>query len=227
MSCEALKSWSSWLQEGYYLSYVKEGVRYYEHVIGRDLAHWEYQWDETIPAGDESGPTVPDDLEITKGYDKKSNTNHIWQWIFGIKGEVYIYIELPTDVHRHGIAKVPKPSRTFRKVSHFEEWMSPFNEPSFITEHFLMRPDIPRVALSAYNPNAIDLPDVWLNFFMAKLVTERIGVQYIDEEAKLVLKPTNEKRWAETLDKLYRRIIPHRPLTLLPVHEPAVAPTGE
>jgi len=34
-------------------------------------------------------------------------------------------------------------------------------------------------------------------------------------------------RWKETLDKLYRRVIPHRPLTILPVRAPAEAPVGE
>ena len=214
------KDWSSWIREGHFVSYVREGVRYYEHVIARDLAHYVYEWPETIEAGEESGPYVPEKLEVTKGYDKTTNTNRIWQLVFGIKGQVYIYVELPTDIHRHGIPKAPKPSRELREVSHFEEWMSPFQEPSFITEHIMMRPDTYRIAFSAYNPNDIDVKP-YLNIFIAKLVTERIGT-----EQGGVLTPA-QPRFREVLEKLYKRVIPHRPLTLMPVRAPAEAPAGE
>jgi len=216
------KDWSEgWLKEGYFISYIRDGVHYYEHIIQKDFAHWEYDWPETITTLTTSGPHVPASLEITKGYDAKNNTNHIWQVIFGIKGQVYIYIELPTDLHRHGIPKVPKPSTTQRTVSHFEEWMSPWREPTFITEHFMMRPETFQIAFDAYNPQAIDLTDVKLNLFISKLVTERLGTV---ENGNL--KPITD-RWRETLDKLYRRVIPHRPITLLPVRMPAEAPAGE
>ena len=186
-----------------------------------------YAWPETISATSVSGPFTPDELEITRGYDKKTNMNRVWQMIFGIKGQAYIYIELPTDIHRHGIPKAPKPTNALREVSHFEEYMTPFFEPSFITEHFLMRPEVSRISFDSYNPNAIDLTDVQLNIFIAKMMTERIGYQYIDETGRVRLKPTNESRWGETLQKLYKRLIPHRPITLLPVRAPAEAPGGE
>jgi hypothetical protein len=220
------KQWSEWLKEGYYISYVREGVRYYEHIIARDLAHYELDWFETIPAGGESGPHIYDELEITKGYDEESNTNNIWQLIFGIKGQAYIYIELPTDTHRHGIPKVPKPSANMREVSHFEEWMSPFYEPSFITEHFMMRPDLYNINWSAYNPEDVAITDLRLNLFIAKMLTERIGTE---TEGVLSTPSTRSSerteklkaKWSETLDKLSKRVIPHRPLTLMPVRAPA------
>jgi len=216
------KDWSEgWLKEGYFISYIRDGVHYFEHIIQKDFAHWEYDWPETITTLTTSGPHVPANFEITKGYDSKNNTNHLWQMIFGIKGQAYIYIELPTDLHRHGIPKVPKPSTIQRTVSHFEEWMSPFREPTFITEHFMMRPETFQIAFDAYNPQAIDLTDVILNIFLAKMVTERIGTV---ENGRLVPKAD---RWRETLDKLYRRVIPHRPITLLPVRAPAEAPAGQ
>ena len=216
------RDWSEgWLKEGFFISYVRDGVHYYEYICQRDMAHWEYDWPEPISAAHDSGPFVPEQLEITKGYDDKTNTNHVWQVIFGIKGEVYIYVELPTDLHRHGIPKVPKPSPTMRRVSHFEEWMSAFNEPTFITEHFMMRPDTQQICLSAYNPNSINFTDVKLNFFISKMVTERVGTV---ENGRQFPKAD---RWTETLDKLYRRLIPQRPITLLPVRMPAEAPAGE
>lgn len=213
--------WSKWLSEGYFISYLRDGVRYYEHIIMRDFAHFEYIWPESITSETESGPYVLDDLEITKGYDSASNTNQFWQLLFGIKGQAYIYIELPTDLHRHGVPKRPKPNSSLREVSHFTEPMSPFNEPSFITEHFLMRPDLSRVDIQAWNPEATTLTDVRLNFMIAKFVTERIGT-----EVNGTATPSFA-RWKDTLDKLCSRMIPHRPITLMPVRAPAEAPAGE
>lgn len=228
------KDWSDgWLKEGYYLSYIREGVEYYEHVIMRDMGHWEYDWPETINANSTSGPHIPANLEITRGYDIHNNSNHIWQMIFGIKGEIFIYVESPTDTHRHGIPKVPKPSTTMRRVSHFTEEMSPFIEPSFLTEHFMLRPDTFQIAFDAYNPCSINMPSVRLNIFLNKIVTERIGTNnqgvlntpVIENNLSLTTKLQN--RWMDTLTKLYKRQIPHRPITILPVRAPGEAPAGQ
>lgn len=226
--------WSEgWIKEGFYISYVREGIEYFEHVSQRDFGHWEYDWPETIISHATSGPLVPADLEITRGYDFSNNTNQIWQVIFGIKGQVFIYIELPTDLHRHGIPKVPKPSSTIRRVSHFTEWMSPFTEPSFITEHFMMRPDTIHIAFDAYNPGEINHTDVTLNIMINKMVTERIGTnEYGILNTPIIPNNPNmtqklKDRWMETLTKLYKRQIPHRPITIQPVRAPAEAPGGE
>lgn len=215
------QQWSDWLIEGYYLSFIRENTRIYEHIIGRDLAHYQYNWPEIVLPLQMSGPFTPDQLEVTKGYSTTTNTNRIWQMIFGIQSQAYIYIELPTDIHRHGIPKVPKPGTDLREVSHFEEWMSPFMEPSFLTEHIMLRPETERISFEAYNPGTIPFYQIKLNIFIAKLTTERIGTEQAG-----VLTPTST-RWRETLDKLYRRVIPHRPLTILPVRAPAEAPAGE
>ncbi|GAG72291.1 unnamed protein product [marine sediment metagenome] len=213
--------WSDWLREGYFVSYLVEGIRYYEHIVQRDLGHWEYAWPETISAESESGPFIPEALEITRGFDARTNTNRIWQTIFGIKGQSLIYIELPTDLHRHGIPKDPKPSSANRFTSHFEEYMTPFYEPTFLTEHFMVRPWTQQIAFDAYNPDAIDDTDLRLNILIAKCATERIGTV---EGGVLI---PSAPRWTETLDKLYRRVIPHRPLTIQPVRAPAEAPAGQ
>lgn len=229
-----MRDWSEgWIKDGHFISYWRSNVQFYEFVKQRDLGHWEYNWPETISAGKPSGPHTPDELEITRGYDERTNLNRLWQMIFGIKGQAYIYIELPTDRHRHGIPKAPKPSTTMRRVSHFEEWMSPWREPTFITEHFMMRPDTFRISFDAYNPQSIDLTDVKLNIFLNKMVTERIGTNDMGTLSTPTISgnPTLtrklESRWRETLTKLYKRQIPHRPITLLPVTAPAEAPSGE
>jgi len=178
------RNWSEgWLREGYYISYSHEGVTYYERVIRRDLAHYEYVWPGTVAAGEESGPHVPDDLEVTRGYDPRTKLNRIWQLIFGIKGQAYIYVELPTDTKRHGVPKKPWPTRELHEVAHFTESMSPFEEPTFLTEHFMMRPWAYRIDFMAYNPNDIDLTDLRLNIFISKMVTERIGTETYTAEA--------------------------------------------
>ncbi len=224
------KDWSAgWILDGQNISYMREGVTYFEKIVKRDLGHWEYNWHETITNGTESGPEVPALLEITRGYNKATHLNYLWQLIFGIKGQVYIYIELPTDTHRHGIPKRPKPGSVQWTVSHFEDWMSPFHEPSFLTEHFLMRPDTDRINLSAYNPEATyvtsGMRSVILNFFINKMVSERIGTAHHDDSG-LVLTPTRPA-FRETLEKMYKHQIPVRPITLLPVRMPAEAPRGE
>jgi hypothetical protein len=214
-------NWSDWIKPGHYISFLRDNIRYYEHVVQRDFAHWEYDWPETVNATSTSGPYIPDDLEITRGYDDRTFTNRIWQMIFGIKGQSLVYVELPTDLHRHGIPKDPKPSTNNRFTSHYEEYMSPFYSPSFLTEHFMIRPETQQIAFDAYNPDATNDYDLRLNIMIAKLGTERIGTS----QAGIVV-PTQD-RWNDVLDKLYRRIIPCRPITILPVRAPAEAPVGQ
>jgi len=217
---------AGWIKEGHYISYARQGTRYYEHVVGRDIAHYEYEWFETIDAGEESGPQVPTDLIVTKGYDAETTLNHVWQVLFGIKGQVYIYVELPTDIHRHGVPKKPKPSLALRAVSHFQEYMSPYHDPSFITEHIMMKPGYDRINLSAYNPNAIDMTDVKLNFFISRMITERVGTERYGRYNTVTVRNDAEltalmnAKWQETLEKLWKRQIPCRPLTLEPVRAP-------
>jgi len=220
------KDWSEgWLREGWFLTYFRDNTRFYEHIVARDFAHYEYDWPETISALSTSGPYVPDDLEITKGYDASNRSNQLWQLIFGIKGQVYIYVELPTDIHRHGLPKRAKPSSDLREVSHFEEFMSSFHEPTFMTEHFMMRPDTLKIDFSAYNPQNIAMPNVKLNIMINKMITERIGTIEVSGSSVVQI-PANEQ-YREVLDKLYRRLVPCRPITLLPVRAPAEAPNGE
>lgn len=212
--------WSNgWIKEGHYLEFMLENVRYYERVRGRDLAHWEYAWPETVSTLSESGPFVPELLEVTRGYNKSDFSNRIWQIIFGIRGQVLIYVELPTDIHRHGIPKDPKPGSANRYTSHFTEYMTPFMEPSFCTEHFMMREVTSQIGFDAYNPEATDADNLRLNILINKMDTERVGtVEYTEKGAEM--KPT-QSRWQEVLDKLYRGVIPCRPVTLLPVRAAA------
>ena len=223
MGLDDFRNWSppGWLNEGTIISYIREGVVYYELVLQRDLAHWVYEWPETVSVETESGPYVPELLEITKGYDSGTNTNQIWQMIFGIRSQAYIYVELPTDLHRHGIPKRPKPGTAQWTVSHFTETMSPYIDPTFITEHFMMRPITLQICLSAYNAENTDLTDVKINFFINKMITQRLGTVTAG-----IRKPTRS-RFTEVLEGLYKRMVQCRPITLMPVRAPAESPAGE
>lgn len=214
----AVHDWSNgWIKEGHYISYFAEGTEYYEQVKARDFAHYVYDWHEVIAAGVESGPTVPQLLELTKSYDVSTRRNQIWQVIFGIKGQGYVYVELPTDLHRHGIPKAAKPNPNLRTVSHYEEWMSTFIEPTFLTEHFMIRPTLDRINFSVYNPNAQALLDFKLRFMINKMETLRLG-----QVQNNIVTPT-EETWRDIMDKLHKQLIPCRPLSLYPVRAPAEA----
>jgi len=225
------RDWSNgWIKEGDNISFTIDGVTYYERVLYRDLAHYEWPWGATevqgatpitISANSSSGPFVPAALEMTKGYDADRKTNRIWQIIFGIKGQALIYIELPTDLKRHGLPKLRWPSTTVKPIAHFDENMSPYLEPRFITEHFMKYQETYRIEFEAYNPHDIDLTDVWLNFFINKMETERLGKTYY-EAGGLRMEPTRDQ-YREVLKALHQRTIPCRPISLMPVRAPAVA----
>jgi hypothetical protein len=71
-----------------------------------------------------------------------------------------------------------------------------------------------RIAFSAYNPQDIDIKP-WLNIFVNKMITERLGTEF-----EGVLTPTDVS-YKEILEKLQKRLVPHRPITLMPVRAPA------
>ena len=85
----------------------------------------------------------------------------------------------------------------------------------------MMRPDTQQIGFDAYNPDSIADTDLRLNILIAKLGTERIGTSSAG-----VLTPT-QPRWTAILEKLYKRLVPQRPITIMPVRAPAEAPTGQ
>lgn len=209
----ALDSWADWLKEGHFYSFDdQQRVRRFFNVLYRDWAHIEYTWEEDVLAGEASGPVTITDLETTK-------ESQIWQIIFGLNVDAYIYTHLPTDMDRHGTAKQPKQTSSLRTVGHYRMQDSWWDRPSFVTEHFLIKPHTPFIAFTAYNPQSIDFTasyhPVKLNIYIAKCEMEIIGEVSNGEQAAAT------PRFAETLDKLHRRVIPHRPLTLWPLRAPA------
>ena len=205
-----MDKWShGWLVEGHYISYYDKeaGVERYAFINRRDFAHYEYTFDE-VGAGDVANPVQIDDLESTQ------SKTQLFQFIFGIDGEVFVYVHAPPDVVRHGLPKAVQATASNRYVGHFTQWMSPYQHPDWITEHFLLRPPIINIAFGMYNPTDIDITPS-LNLFINKCELEPLG--YVDEGGVYPVKD----RYAEIMDKLYRKVVPLRPVTLFPVRAPA------
>ena len=195
-----------------FYSYLEQQERHYFMVLFRDWAHFEYTWEEDVAAGGFSGPVTITDLETTKG-------NQIWQVIFGLKQDINVYVHIPLDQDRHGVGVRPRQTATFRNVGHYGIQESWWDRPSFLTEHFLLKPEVNDIAFSVFNPRNIAFQEnfnpIMLNFFIAKCEMERIGTVTSGEQTPA------HARFTETLDKLYRRVLRHRPLTLVPLRAPA------
>ena len=203
-------SWSEWLMPGHFYSYVQEQVTNYFMVANREWAHIEYTWPERVDSGTMSGPFTVANMELTK-------TGQIWQVIFGVEPQCRLYIKVPVEIARHGTAKQPVWSVAFSTVGHYESWSTPWDQPSWISEVFMIRPITNFLAFEVFNKEDITIqPDI--NFFLAKCVMQPIGTVYNGR-----LTPA-ANRFTETLKRLYQRTIPHRPLTLMPVRAPAEAP---
>jgi len=207
------QEWSpGWLVEGHFISFedpINKVVRY-AFIKRREFSVYVYEWPESVSPGDTSGPYTIEYLEPTV------NLKQCFQVVFGIKGEGWIYVNLPVEVMRHGLPKIPRPTAAVREVAFYDQHMSPYDQPDWVTEHFLLRPITTFMALQVYNPTDINVkPKV--KFLVNKLDLELLGYEREGE-----LRPESP-RYEEVLDKLYRRVIPHRPLSLMPVRAPAEA----
>ncbi|MHC1602489.1 MAG: hypothetical protein ACXQS4_04600 [Methermicoccaceae archaeon] len=203
--------WSpGWLVEGHYISYYDpdRAVEQYAFIDRREFAHYEYEWSSAVAAGSESDATVISDLESTK------SRTQLFQVLFGIDGEVYVYVSAPEDTIRHGLPKAVQATSSHREVGHFTQWMSPYEQPDWCTEHFLLRPPIMNLTFRVYNPTDIDITPT-LNIYINKCELEPLG--YVDEGR---IYPAKD-RYAEIMDKLYRKVVPMRPVSLFPVRAPA------
>lgn len=203
-------TWADWIREGHFLSFLYEQQeRKYYRAKHRDIAHYEYTWDETIATVTESGPTTLVDLEVTIPW------TQMHQLVWGIRPQCYVYVQLPTDIERHGLPKRPKHTPAYRTVAHFGMHDSPFDCPSWLTEHFMQRPIDPFIAFTVYNKTPITITPIF-NFWINKFEVEHIG----NEAADGTQSPAKTK-FAEVLDKLCKQLVPCRNITLLPVRAPA------
>ena len=179
-----------WLEEGFFIrlatpEFQKKEFYFIDQI---ERARYVYKWAVAIATDTEIGPVNVEDL-------KPLSTNRLYQCVFGIKTAAYVYLNLPLNTRLWGTDKKPIATSTLREVGFRDHEESPFDHPSFITEFFLMKNgsfDYP--AFHAYNPTERSLrPE--LNILLNKMVIEK------------VVDPV-------TLEKLERRLIPYRPVTL-------------
>lgn len=182
--------YSRWLSEGFYLRvYSPETGEFTFFVVEqREPSIYVHKWSEKIATNEESGP---EDLENLKPL----NLNRLDQVIFGIKGGCLIYLNLPHETRRWGTDKKPKATSDLRELGYVDEETSPYDHPSFVTEFFLQKGgsfEYPH--LYAYNP------------------TPRTLKPHIRFEInQMVIKKITEP---ELLDKLRRKVVTYRPITL-------------
>jgi len=117
------EGWAGWLMEGDFIAYTDHnGDRKYYHVDQRDWAHYVYTWSGTVATETSDGPQTIENMIPTLG-------GHLWQIIWGIKPDIYGYINVPTGTFRHGIPKQTQPTTTFRTVAHYTHDITPFDTP--------------------------------------------------------------------------------------------------
>lgn len=179
-----------WLEEGYFIRlYSPEfDTKEFYYVNQTERARYQFNWPASVPSNTENGPQNVEDL-------KPLSINRLYQGIFGIQSACYIYLNLPLNTRLWGTDKKPIATSALREVGFCDQDESPFKRPTFVTEFFLMKDgsfDFP--AFLAFNPTERALTPQ-LNILLNKCVIEKV----------------NEP---ETLDKLKKKMIPYRPITL-------------
>ena len=179
-----------WLEEGFFirLATPEKGIKEFYFVDRTEPARYEYVWGANIATDTEDGPRNVEDL-------KPLATDRLYQVIFGIKTACYIYLNLPLNARMWGLDKRPIASSSLREVGYRTLEESPFQWPSFVTEFFLQKDgsyDYP--GMYAYNPTERTLRPR-LNFLVNKMVIDKVTD-------------------AAVLEKLERKLIPYRPITL-------------
>lgn len=219
-------SWTPrWIWDGDRISFVdptaEPPMRRYYHVRRRDFAHveWEFGWptvaeeDRPIAPGEVAGPYGFQHIKPTT-WSEARKQGQIFQWIAGVKPDVKWYIQLPSDTKRHGTPKLPWPKKNYPEVAHFTMQMSPFDRPTFFTEHILVPKLCDLFGIEVYNPLPITVTP-YFNFYINKLDVEHIGDITYTEEG--ILKQAARRYYQELLDNLHKGLAKCRPLTLFSV----------
>lgn len=135
------------------------------------------------------------------------NRSILHQVFFGVdKVGTLIYVRIPTDTYKGGIAQVPKESSANRLVGEIDGEISPFDAPAVETEFFTRTESVvPFPDLDCYNSTRLSQ-------------TPRIRF-YINQ---LLLGPVNE----EARDRLQRKLIPFTPIKLDPLDIKGGEPAG-
>ncbi|MBA7501120.1 hypothetical protein GH146_02830 [archaeon] len=219
-------SWTPrFLFEGDRISFIdptsESPMKRYYHVRGRDFSHieWEFGWPEVQPEdrpvapGQVAGPYSFPQIRPTT-WSETLKQGHMFQWIVGIKPDVKWYIQLPSETKRHGTPKLPWPKKNYPEVAHFTMQMSPFDRPTFVTEHFLIPKLCDTFGIDVYNPLPITVTPHF-NFYINKLNIELIGDVTYTEDG--ILLTAAHRYYEELLENLHKGLKFARPITLFGV----------
>lgn len=178
-----------WLKQGYRIGikYMNTPEKFY-FITNTKPARYVHKWSKDITLDNVSGPE-----NITKLEPGRKEV--LYQTIFGIKPNVYIYTNLPADTRLGGIAEEAEARSGFREIGAITQDMSIFDAPDFVTEMFLMKDTTQEYPfLYAYNPTNRTLRPS-LNFLINKCDLEEI------KDLSLI-------------ERMKRREIMYRPLVL-------------
>ena len=176
-----------WISEGHFLKIYDK----FYYVDAAEVGFYEYTWSKSIDANTLSDPEDIEDL-------KPISLDRLFQCAFGVEEGVLAYINIPADKARFGTEKKPSQDSNNRRIGWIDYNSSPYEDPSLErTEFFTQKEgsfEYPRITI--YNQLARRIkPHI---FFMIN----RMKLIQIGEEEK------------ELLQKLHKKLIPSRPLTL-------------
>lgn len=193
MSKTTDRSDDRWLRPGGFIR-VRDptsGARGFFFVEDVFWGRFNYVWSQTV------APNTLDEQEIIEDL-KPLAVDNLFQVILGIKGAAIIYLDLPTSERLGGTPKVPRATATNRRVGWWDHHISPYVDPSFDTEFFLQKgSNFEEPNFEAYNPTEA-----------------RVKPELRFELNKCVIVPVED---ADVVDKLQRKVIHYRPITLGPL----------
>lgn len=176
---------TEWLKEGHFVSF--DGRFFW--VVASEMGRFAHPWSTVV--GGKSEATAEDIENL-----KPLSLDRLFQCAMGMPEGLYAYIKIPTDKSRYGTDKLPEQTSANRQVGWVDYTMSPFEAPSLEqTEFFTQKVgnyEYPRIIL--YNKT---------NRRMKPTVRFEVNRMILQEV-------TN----AETVDKLKKKLIPCRPVTL-------------
>lgn len=183
------------LKPGYFIQLrdPDEGTKKFYSVVQSEFARYVWRWqdssgaDVAVIGGQESGPYNIENL-------KPLSLEHLFEIVVGIKGPAYVYLNLPLETRLWGTSKVPIATTANRRVGYISQEDSPWEDPSYNGLFYLMKGgSFEYPSFTVYNPiNKTICPE--LKFDLAKC-----GIAAVTEP--------------ETLDKLYKKLIPYRPVS--------------
>ena len=176
---------TKWIEEGHFVSFDNR----FFWVVGSEKSRYVYNWTAVLAGQTEA---AAEDIENLKPL----SLDRLFQIAMGVPDGILAYVKIPTDKARFGTDKVPEQSSSNRFVGWVDSNMSPFTRPSLTdTEFFTQKVgnyEFPRVVL--YNQTKRRMKPS-LRFDVNRMILQEV---------------TNP----ETVDKLVKKFIPSRPLTL-------------